>query len=429
MQSAQDSEAPYSRGYLRYALALLTTVYAFNFIDRQILVILQESIKREMGLSDAALGVLSGFSFAIFYVTAGLPIARLADRGVRRNVVALSLTTWSFMTAVSGLVRNYWQLVAARIGVGIGEAGGSPPAHAILSDYFPPAERGRALSIYSGGIYIGILFGFLAGGWVSQVFGWRTAFFVAGAPGLLLAVLVRLTLREPRRGRSEGRSAAEPQLPLRQSLELFWRLSAFRYVALGTAFTAFAAYSTGNFAASFLARSYHLAPGEVGSVLALVIGIGGLIGTVGGGYLSDRLALGDRRWQLWVPAISIGLALPLQVLAYTATDLRLCIGLWMSAIILQTTYLGPSIAVCHSLVAPSLRAFTSSVLFLVLNLIGLGAGPLLTGIISDRLSPLYGAESLRWAMVLVCLVYIPAVAMYFLAAARLGRSPAELPSR
>ncbi len=218
----------YSRGYLRYALGLLVVVYTFNFIDRQILVILQESIKQEMGLSDGQLGLLSGFTFAIFYVTLGLPIARIADRGVRRNVIAWSVGFWSLMTALAGLVRSFPQLVAVRIGVGIGEAGGCPPAHALISDNFPPRQRGRALSIYSLGVYLGVLFGFVAGGWLNQFFGWRTAFMVVGLPGLLVALLVRFTIREPRRGQSDpgGPTTAAP--PLREALATLWALRSFR---------------------------------------------------------------------------------------------------------------------------------------------------------------------------------------------------------
>ena len=183
-----------------YALGLLTVVYSFNFIDRQLLAILQEAIKEELSLSDSQLGLLTGFAFAAFYVIAGIPIARWADRSNRRNIVALSLFIWSFMTALSGMVNNYIQLLLARIGVGIGEAGGSPPSHSIISDIFPPHRRATAIGFYSMGVNIGILFGFLAGGWLNEFFGWRVAFLVVGAPGILLAILVRFTLAEPIRG-------------------------------------------------------------------------------------------------------------------------------------------------------------------------------------------------------------------------------------
>ena len=217
-------------------------VYIFNFIDRQILVILQESIKAELDLSDQQLGLLSGFTFAVFYVVCGIPIARLADRYNRVNIVSASLAIWSAMTALSGFAGNFLQLLAARIGVGVGEAGASPPSHSIISDYFPHEERGRALSIYSIGIYIGILIGFLAGGWINQYFGWRIAFLVVGAPGILLALVVKLTLREPLRGQLDaGNHESVPDGQFLPDIKRIWSLRSFRYAALGAGLNAFLA--------------------------------------------------------------------------------------------------------------------------------------------------------------------------------------------
>ncbi|MBT7245808.1 MAG: MFS transporter, partial [Proteobacteria bacterium] len=197
----------YSRRSSRYyALGLLTLVYTFNFVDRQLLAILQESIKADLLLSDSQLGLLTGFAFAVFYVLAGIPIARWADRSNRKNIIALAIGCWSFMTAISGLVQSYTQLLLARIGVGVGEAGGSPPAHSIISDIFPPENRASALAFYCTGINIGVLVGFLFGGWLNEVFSWRVAFFVVGAPGLIIALIVGFTLREPIRGFSENKS-------------------------------------------------------------------------------------------------------------------------------------------------------------------------------------------------------------------------------
>jgi len=194
-----------------FALALLVVVYTFNFIDRQILSILIEPIKLELGLNDTQMGLLTGFAFALFYATLGIPIARYADRANRRNLIAAALGVWSIMTAVSGLAGNFWHLLIARIGVGVGEAGCSPPAHSIIADYFPAEKRATALGIYSLGIPVGIMFGLFAGGWINEYFGWRIAFFVVGIPGLVLAVIVRFTMREPERGMAEGRVAAAAQ--------------------------------------------------------------------------------------------------------------------------------------------------------------------------------------------------------------------------
>ena len=234
------SESQGDRRYPNYVLAVLFFVYVFNFIDRTILSILIEDVKRELGVSDTAMGFLTGIAFAVFYTVAGIPIARWADVGVRRSIIALGLTVWSLMTAASGLVQNFGQLVAARIGVGVGEAAGSPPAHSLIADYFPPERRATALSIYSAGIYVGVLFGYLAGGWVNEFFGWRNAFFVVGLPGLLLALLVRFTVREPSRGQSEPpRAPSEPAAvdeapePWQDVFRFLWSLRSFRHLAFG----------------------------------------------------------------------------------------------------------------------------------------------------------------------------------------------------
>src|SRR5210317_524499 len=231
-QAAQEN--PYaSRKKAYYALVILTIVYSFNFIDRQLLAILQEAIKADLLLSDSQLGLLTGFAFAAFYVSAGIPIARWADRGNRRDIVALSLFVWSFMTAISGLVNNYLQPLLARIGVGIGEAGGSPRSHSIISDIFPPNKRASAIGFYSMGVSVGILFGFLAGGWLNEFFGWRIAFLVVGAPGILLAVVVRMSVPEPIRGLTEKRQVSSQAVPLAEVVSVLWSRRSFRHLALG----------------------------------------------------------------------------------------------------------------------------------------------------------------------------------------------------
>jgi MFS family permease len=395
-----------------YVLAVLTLVYVFNFIDRQILVILQESIKEEMGLSDKQLGLLSGFAFAVFYVSFGIPIARWADRFNRRNIVAASLGAWSVMTATCGMVQSYTQLVLARIGVGIGEAGGSPPSHSIISDYFPFSKRATALSIYSVGIYIGIMLGYLGGGWVNEYFGWRMAFFVVAVPGVLLAVVVRLTIREPLRGMSDNLAKVDAPPPFGEAMRKLWNFHSFRYICLGSAFAAFVGYGVGNFAPSYFIRLHGLSSGEVGTYLALIAGICGGLGTFLGGYLSDRMGKRDVRWYLWVPAAGLIIGLPLRTYGYITEDFTLAIALLAVAQIFDALYLAPSIAACHGLVSPRMRALASSVLFFVLNIIGLGLGPFMVGWASDLLQPKYGVESLRWAIVLASLGILLAIAAY-----------------
>ncbi len=384
-----------------YALVLLTIVYSFNFIDRQLLAILQESIKLELTLSDSQLGLLTGFAFAMFYVVAGLPIARWADRSNRRNIIALAVGLWSFMTALSGAVQNYSQLLLARIGVGVGEAGGSPPSHSIISDIFPAEKRASAIAFYSTGVNIGILFGFLLGGWLNEYFGWRIAFLVVGVPGILLAILVRFTLAEPIRGLAEKRQVSDDTIPFSQVVSLLWSRRSFRHLAFAGALNAFAGYSTSNWTASFMIRSHEMTTGELGTWLAIILGFCGAVGVLCGGLLADRLAPRDKRWYVWLPAITGMICVPFMVAVYLADDPYTALALSVVPGLLFNVWLGNAIATTHGLVGPRMRATASAILFLILNVIGLGAGPWSIGLFSDYLQPSLGADSLRYAMLYV----------------------------
>jgi predicted MFS family arabinose efflux permease len=406
-----------------YGLFMLTLVYAFNFVDRQILVILQEPIKNDMGLSDAQLGLLSGFSFAVVYVLAGLPIAYWADRSNRRNIIAGALTIWSGMTALSGLAQNYGQLLLARIGVGIGEAGGSPPAHSMISDYYPPQKRATALAIYSTGVHVGIVLGFIIGGVISQAYGWRVAFMAVGIPGVLFALVFFLTVKEPRRGRWESHAAATYKPTMRETYQLLSSFRSFWYLAAATGLTAFVGYGNGNFAPSYLIRNHGFSVGEVGVVLAIFGGGGGLLGTFLGGFLADRLGVEDKRWYLWLPAIAGCIAVPLGFPYLLLDNTTVVIASLFLVSITLNTYLGPCLAISHSLVPPAMRALTSAILFLVLNMIGLGLGPLTVGVLSDFYAGYFGDNNLRYAMLTVALLSAPAIVLFFLAARHL---PADL---
>lgn len=388
-----------SKGYRNYVLFMLMIVYAFNFVDRQILVILQEPIKLELGLSDTQLGLMTGLTFALFYVVMGLPIARLADRSNRRNIVAISLTVWSGMTAMSGFANNYWQLLLARIGVGIGEAGGSPPSHSMLSDYFPPEQRATAFSIYTTGIYIGIMVGFLAGGWIADAFGWRMAFFIVGLPGILLAIIVRLTIKEPPRGFYD--KGTPETVPLKTVIAHFRSHKSMILLSLACGMTAFTGYGTTNFMPAYLARVHEMGTTEIGFALAIAIGVGGGVGTFSSGFLADKLGKKDIRWYLWMPALMGLLSFPLGLYVFLSNDTANIMYVFFFSALLSSMYLGPSIAVCHSLSKPSMRALVSAILFFILNIIGLGLGPLATGALSDYLAADYGVESIRYALVIV----------------------------
>jgi predicted MFS family arabinose efflux permease len=400
---------PYASPRTRYyALCVLTIVYTFNFIDRQLLAILQESIKADLLLSDSQLGLLTGFAFALFYVTAGIPIARWADNSNRRNIVALAVGTWSFMTAISGAVQSYTQLLLARVGVGVGEAGGSPPAHSMISDIFPPERRAGALSFYSMGVNIGILFGFLLGGWLNEFFNWRIAFVVVGLPGVLIALLVRFTLHEPIRGMADQRTAAAKAEPLRVVLALLWQRVSFRHMALAAAANAFAVYSMNSWTASYMIRSFGLSSGEVGSWLALILGAGGAAGLLSGGLLAQRLARRDVRWYNWVPAIAAIITVPFAAATFVADTAATALVCFIVPGFLATVYLGNTLAMVHGLVGLRMRAVASAILFFVLNIIGLGIGPWSVGLLSDYLLPGLGVESLRYAL----LYLVPAASLW-----------------
>jgi predicted MFS family arabinose efflux permease len=400
--SAQAQHNPYAKPKAAYyALGLLTVVYSFNFIDRQLLAILQESIKADLGLSDGQLGLLTGFAFAVFYVTAGIPIARWADHSNRRNIVALALTVWSGMTALSGLVVNYGQLLAARVGVGVGEAGGSPPSHSMISDIFPAHRRASALGFYSTGVNIGILFGFLLGGWLNEFFGWRVAFMVVGIPGVLLALLVRYTMEEPIRGLSDNKQASNEPTYFRQVLKVLWARKAFRHIAMGSALNAFVSYSTSNWTASFMIRSHDMSTGELGTWLALIMGFGGAVGVFCGGLIADRLAHRDKRWYVWLPTLAGVIALPFIAAVYLVDGRYTALMCMIVPAVMSNVYLGNAIATTHNLVGLRMRAMSSAILFFILNIIGLGAGPWTIGVVSDYLSTTHGSESLRYAMLYI----------------------------
>lgn len=400
MSEPQLPKSPYSVGYRNFVLLMLTIVYIFNFVDRQILVILQESIKSDLNLNDTQLGLLSGFTFAIFYVTMGVPIARWADRSNRRNIVSLSLIIWSSMTALSSVVQNYGQLLLARIGVGVGEAGGSPPAHAMISDYFPPNRRATALAVYSAGIYMGILIGYTLGGFLDENYGWRAAFLYLGIPGVIYALLFWLLVQEPQRGAYDQVQLSDKKsFSTGEVLKVLLGKRSFILLALATGLHAFGQYGIGNWLPPFLSRVHGMESGEIGTALGLILGVGGGIGTIFGGIVADRLGKKDKRWYLRVPSLFIILGLPFAI-AFLAWDQAAgALTFILIVNILNTSYLGPSIAVTHGLVPPEMRAFSSAILFFVLNLIGLGLGPLTVGFLSDMLTPQFGNESLRYALI------------------------------
>jgi len=405
--------------YTRYALGLLLVVYIFNFIDRSILSILLESIKKEFQLSDTQLGLLSGPAFAIFYTFVGLPIARWSDRGKRTSIIAVAVVVWSAMTALTGFAQSFLHLLLARIGVGVGEAGCSPPAHSLLSDYFPASRRATVLAIYSLGIPLGGGIGFLAGGWLDEFFDWRTAFIVVGAPGVLLALIVKLTLKEPRRGQFDEPTLVQPpQQSILQVLKFMNGLKSFRHLALAAALHAFYGYGAGAFIAAFFRRSHDMEPGELGTWFGIIAFTAGSAGTFLGGFLGDRLATRDQRWYMWLPAVATAAYIPFAILLYLASNPYVGLVLFFPGSILGGMYLGPTFAMTQSLVPASMRATAAAILLFAINIIGLGLGPQGVGILSDLLSSTFGNESLRYALLITVVSFAAWSIFHYILAAR-----------
>ncbi len=417
-------------GYRNFVLCLLTVVYVFNFLDRQVVNILGEAIITDLGLSDVQFGMLSGIAFAFIYATLGMPIARWADAGVRRNIIALAVAIWSGMTALCGGAQNFLQLFLARAGVGIGEAGGSPPAHSIISDIFPANKRATALSFYSMGIYGGTLIGLAGGGYLASVFSWRVAFIVVGLPGLLLAILVRFLIHEPPRGLAESRADVKPAA-FAEVLNILWDRKCFRHIAMGSALHAFVNYGLSSFMPIFLIRVHAMPLEQIGLILGLVGGIGGMLGTYGGGYLSDKLAVrsGDSRWYIWVPLISTAATIPFYWFSLMiAGDGVVAAVAWFVPSLVAGMYLGPCLAMTHGLVGLRMRAQASAILFFILNLIGLGIGPMATGWLSDYLRPEFGNLSIRYALITMVMVNIWCAVHYYFATRTLREDLAKAPA-
>lgn len=399
----------YKSPYYRYlVLGILTAVYVSNFVDRQVINVLAQYIIDDLQISDGQFGMLSGLAFAFIYTTLSIPIARWADISNRRNIIAISAAIWSVMTALCGLAQNFAQLFLARFGVGIGEAGGSPPSHSIVSDIFPAEQRATALSIYSLGVYGGILVGTVGGAYLVEYFDWRTAFVVVGLPGVLLALLVRLVVKEPPRGMAESRPDVQPP-GFSSVVRFLWDRKSFRHLSLACALHAFVTYGIGNFMPLFLGRVHGMPILDIGWYYGLIAGIAGLSGTLFGGWSADYMVkkTKNRSWYILIPLASTIIAIPFALntfllmpngyIAVYAYFIPTFFGGW---------YLAPCLAANHFLVGIRMRAMASAILLFMLNLIGLGFGPMLTGFVSDYLTPEFGNNGLRYALSITILVNI-----------------------
>ncbi len=396
-----------------YSLGLLLVIYIVNNVDRQVMNILVEPVKRDLSLSDGQIGWLIGGSFALFYTLAGLPIARLADRSNRRNIIALALLVWSAMTVLCGMAKTFPQLLAARIGVGVGEAGCTPPAHSMISDSFAPEKRATAISIYSLGVPFGMLIGLASGGFLADQLGWQSAFLVVGAPGVLLALVTYLTLEEPKRGAFDARGDRAIE-SVGASLGFMASLPSIRHMLAASAVQTLFLAGVGAFHSSYLVRVHGLTLTQTGLWLGLIAGIAGGSAVFSSGVLADRLGRRDLRWHFWVPAVGALVSIPFSILAYTAESATSAI-VWISVATLgnhQYSALGH--AVLQGLVKPRMRAVMSATALFAMNFVGFGLGPVVLGELSDYFG---GGTAIRKALLalIFCLVW---AAVHYLLGAR-----------
>ena len=416
-----------SKQYRNFVLILLTIVYGFNFIDRQIMGILAPFIQKDLGLTNTELGLLIGLAFAVFYTFVAIPIAWLADRYNRVNILSIALATWSGFTALTGLANNFIQIGLARMGVGIGEAGGSPPSHSIISDLFPKEERASALGVYSMGILIGIMAAYFV---TASLMGsgddvdWRRIFIVLGLTGIGLAVIVKLVLKEPVRGAMELNQGTEiKKPPFKESLKELIKIPAWWAMCFGIAFGSFVSYAKSAFQTKYLVT---LDPSFDFQTLVIILGIMNgttyAAGAFFGARLADKWGKRDVRAYGWLPAISIGLALPVAIITWWVPSIEVHLVFATLFLLLIGIYLGPSFAIAQTLAPIHMRAMSTALFFFILNMIALGGGPTFAGWIMDLFKESYNElESVRYAMTVTSIFFIPSVISFLLVAKVLPR--------
>jgi MFS family permease len=403
-------------------LFILLLAYIFNFIDRQIIGILAVPIKADLGLSDSQLGLMGGLAFALFYTGLGIPIAWLADRKSRVTIIAVSLGLWSAFTALCGLANNFWQLFLARMGVGVGEAGGVAPSYALISDYFPPERRARALAIFSFGIPIGSALGIFFGGWLATSINWRAAFIIVGLAGIALVPLVKFGLKDPVRGGFDaGAGAGDAAPPFALVFRTLAAKPSFWLLSFGAASGSILGYGLIFWLPSFFKRSFGLELVEVSWFYGSIVLIGGVLGTWLGGWLGDRIGKDNLGAYALIPAICFLLAAPAYAAGLFAPDLVTGWVLFLIPQMLGLAWLGPIIAAVQHIVPPNMRATASASFLFINNLIGIGFGTWFVGFMSDEMKVSYGEESLRYSILFTLGFYLLSSLLYFLASKRLKR--------
>jgi MFS family permease len=398
MTAAAATDVKASSGYRYLVVWLLVVVYTLNFLDRQLVAVLAEPIRKDLHLTDTQLGMLGGIYFAAFYTFFGIPVGWLADRTKRIWIMSGACAMWSLFTMGCGMAGNFLQLAIMRMGVGIGEAGGSPPSYSLISDYFPPKERGTGLAIYSLGVPLGSMLGVAIGAGIAAHYGWRMAFLAVGAPGVLMALVILLVIREPKRGGldayAKDKADHEPPPPLLGAVGSFFANRTLLLTAIAAGLSAFVGYAGLNWNTPFLMRVKGMSLGEVAAYYSLVLGITGVIGTFMAGWLADKLSQRDRRWYAWIPAIAFTITVPFWGLILWAPTWQLALLFIAVPALLNNMYLAPALAVVQNAVPPARRTISGATLLFVLNLVGLGGGPLYVGRISDMAKPEWGDRSL-----------------------------------
>jgi predicted MFS family arabinose efflux permease len=402
-------------------LAMLVLVYTFNFIDRQIVGILAVPIKADLGLTDTQLGLMGGLAFALFYTLLGIPIAMLADRSNRTAIMTVALVVWSAMTAVCGFAQNFWQLFLARLGVGVGEAGGVAPAYSLVADYFPPHQRARALGVYSFGVPIGSALGIVFGGVIASLVDWRTAFIVVGVAGVLLAPIFKLVVREPRRGRFDAGGRAAAPVSFGEVMRTLFSKPSFWGLSFGASASSMMGYGMFFWLPSFFVRSYGLTLLDASLYYGAILLVGGIAGIWLGGSLADRFGAARKRAYAIIPAVAFLATIPFYVAAVTSSSLVLSFALFLVPTALGLVWLGPVLSSIQHVVPPHMRATASAIFLFVNNLIGIGLGTVALGALSDALSVRFGADSLRYAILAGTVFYVVASSLFLLSAKRLER--------
>lgn len=409
-------------------LGMLLVVYIFNFIDRQILAILAGPIQEDLRLSDTQMGLLGGIAFALLYSTLAVPLAWLADRTSRSWVIAVSLVLWSGFTALCGLAQNFWQIFLARLGVGIGEAGGIAPSYALISEYFPSDQRARALSIYSLGIPLGSALGVMVGGYIAATVDWRLAFFVVGIMGVVIAPLFKFLVRDPMRKTAADipvTEAPKTEVKFFDIASVLAKKSSFWLLSFGAASSSMLGYGIGFWLPSLLQRSFGLSLVETSQFFGGLLLLGGVVGVLGGGWLGDRLGKSNRSAYGYIPAAAFLLAIPLFVTGIMTSSVTIAFLLFLIPQALAYIWIGPVLSAVQHLVTAESRATASAFFLLINNLIGLGGGIYFLGALSDYLQPIYGEESLRYSMSYAMIFYVIAAMLMALAGRSLPKNWVE----